>query len=117
MAGCPRCGNRLAFGAKRSVAPALEVSDQVLNDLKRASADDGAKADPALQQRLTSLRSEGEGVCRSLHNVAHKMSAERINWAGVQRWLDKSTDVLSSVPTEAGDAARGAKFLQGMRTH
>lgn len=102
MASCPKCGSKMAFGAKRSVAPALDATVATLGALRKASGQlpgpeefsiDGeaerAKSDQVRSRFLgnvNSLISDGERLESALHQVAHNMSAS-INWPEVNGWL------------------------------
>ena len=83
MAKCPQCGNRMAFGAKRSVAPALEATQEILSDLREEKLNGGGA-------NLDSLIREGESIQSTLHTVAHNMSATYIDWNSVRDWMARS---------------------------
>lgn len=83
MARCPQCGNGMAFGAKRSVAPALQATHEILADLREEKAS-------GEHPNLDSLIREGESIQSTLHTVAHKMSAAYVDWNSVRHWMARS---------------------------
>jgi hypothetical protein len=80
VAKCPQCSGKMAFGAGRSVAPALVVTQEILVDLRDDKANRG-------DARLDQLIIEGESIQSTLHTVAHNMTALRIDWNSVKSWI------------------------------
>lgn len=83
MAKCPQCGGRMAFGAKRSVVPALEATREILADLREERANGrGASLDRVIE--------DGNDIQSRLHTVAHNMTALRIDWNAVRAWMARA---------------------------
>jgi hypothetical protein len=95
MARCPHCGRRAAFGAGRAVVPALETVQDALEMLREVI--DSGELNKEVRNPEGVLAA-GEELQRQLHTAAHNMTAVRIDWPAVQRWLDITAAATRAAP-------------------
>ena len=102
----------MAFGAKRSVAPALEITHVAVVALKAAldqfpGPDEFSIQDDAqlaeyeettskFKSKMVALIEDGSHLEDLLHRVAHNMSAAYINWPEVNGWLADANSAIAA---------------------